>query len=103
MRQSWDENGSTVIASAKFALNQLKNLGGDVGKTCITVWDKEGYGKADTDDLLISVSNLLFTIGNLADGLDQAWKSGAKSIARATNLCLRRICASLFSARISSL
>lgn len=76
MRQSWDENGSTVIASAKFALNQLKNLGGDVGKTFITVWDKEGYGKAVTDDLLISVSNLLFTVGNLADGLDQAWKSG---------------------------
>ncbi|MDB2002065.1 hypothetical protein PM006_17860, partial [[Clostridium] symbiosum] len=76
MRQSWDENGSTVIASAKFALNQLKNLGGDVGKTFIAVWDKEGYGKAVTDDLLISVSNLLFTVGNLADGLDQAWKSG---------------------------
>lgn len=76
MRQSWDENGSTVIASAKFALNQLKNLGGDVGKTFITVWDKEGYGKAVTDDLLISVSNLLFTVGNLADRLDQAWKSG---------------------------
>lgn len=76
MRQSWDENGSTVIASAKFALNQLKNLGGDVGKTFIAVWDKEGYGKAVTDDLLISVSNLLFTVGNLADRLDQAWKSG---------------------------
>lgn len=76
MRQSWDENGSTVIASAKFALNQLKNLGGDVGKTFIAVWDKEGYGKAVTDDLLISVSNLLFTVGNLADGLDRAWTSG---------------------------
>ena len=76
MRKSWEENGSTVIASAEFALSRLKNLGGDVGKTFMTVWDKEGYGKAVTDDLLISVSNLLFTVGNLADGLDQAWTSG---------------------------
>lgn len=42
----------------------------------MTVWEKEGYGKAVTDDVLISISNLLYTVGNLAQGFDEAWTSG---------------------------
>ena len=76
MQQSWDENGSAVMDAAEFALNQLKKLGSDVGSTFMTVWEKEGYGKAVTDDVLISISNLLYTVGNLAQGFDEAWTSG---------------------------
>ncbi len=76
MQQSWDENGSEVISAAKYALSQLKKLGMDVGETFMTVWEKEGYGKAVTDDLLISAANLLYTVGNLAQGFDEAWMSG---------------------------
>lgn len=76
MQQSWDENGSEVISAAKYALSQLNKLGMDVGETFMTVWEKEGYGKAVTDDLLISAANLLYTVGNLACGFDEAWMSG---------------------------
>lgn len=76
MRQSWDENGSTVIASAKYALGELKNLGKDVGNSFVQVWEKEGYGKAVTDDVMISISNLLYTVRNLADGFEEAWERG---------------------------
>ena len=76
MRQSWDENGSAVIDAAGYALDRLNRLGSDVGRTFMTVWEREGYGKAVTDDVLISVSNLLYTVGNLADGFDRAWESG---------------------------
>ena len=76
MKDSWEDNGVAVIDAAMFTLGRLKNLGGDVGNTFLQVWDKEGYGKAVTDDLLISVANLLYTVGNLADGLDRAWGSG---------------------------
>lgn len=76
MRQSWDENGSTVIDAAGYALDRLNRLGSDVGRTFMTVWEREGYGKAVTDDVLVSVSNLLYTVGNLADGFDRAWESG---------------------------
>lgn len=76
MRQSWDENGSAVIDAAGYALDRLNRLGSDVGRTFMTVWEREGYGKAVTDDVLVSVSNLLYTVGNLADGFDRAWESG---------------------------
>lgn len=76
LRQSWTENGSTVIAAAKYALGELLGLGADVGNSFMQVWEKEGYGKAITDDLLISVSNLLEAVGNLAAGFDEAWTSG---------------------------
>lgn len=46
MRKSWDENGATVVSAAEFALGRLKNLGNDVGQSFMTVWEKEGYGKA---------------------------------------------------------
>lgn len=76
MQQSWDSNGSITIQAAELALGKLKKLGIDVGGTFMTVWEKEGYGKAVTDDVLASISNLLYTVGNLADGFDRAWTSG---------------------------
>lgn len=76
IEKSWKEKGSTVVASAKYALGELGKLGKDVGNDFMTIWEKEGYGKAVTDDILISVSNLLDTVGNLAAGFDRAWQSG---------------------------
>ena len=37
------------------------------------MWKDEGYGKAITDDLLITFSNLSLTVANLADQFDKAW------------------------------
>lgn len=76
MKKSWEEHGADVISAAQYALGQLKNLGADVGASFMQVWDKEGYGKKITDDLLITFKNLLLTVGNLTARFDEAWRSG---------------------------
>lgn len=75
LKQSWVENGPAVTEAAKAAFSSLKILAGDVGESFLQVWKNEGYGKAITDDVLISVSNLFYTVSNLADGFDKAWKA----------------------------
>lgn len=76
MKKSWEEHGADVISAARYALGQLKNLGADVGASFMQVWDKEGYGKKITDDLIITFKNLLLTVGNLTVRFDEAWRSG---------------------------
>lgn len=76
LKQSWLDNGGYVTGAVKAAFASIKNLAADVGKSFMQVWDKEGYGKKITDDLLISFGNLILTIKNLADRFDEAWKNG---------------------------
>lgn len=76
LKQSWQENGSWVTEAAKAAFSSLKTLAGDVGTSFMQVWKTEGYGKAITDDLLVTFGNLLLTVKNLADRFDDAWKKG---------------------------
>lgn len=76
LKQSWLDNGGYVTSAVKAAFASIKNLAFDVGKSFMQVWDKEGYGKKITDDLLISFGNLILTVKNLADRFGEAWKSG---------------------------
>lgn len=76
LKQSWMDNGGYVTSAVKAAFASIKNLASDVGKSFMQVWDKEGYGKKITDDLLISFGNLILTVKNLADRFDEAWKNG---------------------------
>lgn len=76
LKQSWEENGPQVLSSVKNMFSAVKQLAGDVGASFMQVWNAEGYGKAITDDLLISFSNLVDTIGNLIINFDKAWVSG---------------------------
>lgn len=75
-RESWEENGPYVVESVKYAASSLKQLAFDIGSSFMQVWNAEGYGKAITDDLLITLGNLFQTVGNLITQFDKAWTSG---------------------------
>ena len=76
LKQSWLENGPQVLDSLKNTFSAFKQLATDVGKSFMQVWNAEGYGKAITDDLLITFANLVDTVGNLVTNFDRAWVSG---------------------------
>lgn len=76
IKESWIENGPYVLDSLKYAANSIATFATDVGKSFMQVWNAEGYGKAVTDDILITFGNLVNTVGNLVTNLDKAWVSG---------------------------
>lgn len=76
LKESWKENGPEVTEAVKAAFTAIKQLAGDVGASFMQVWNMEGYGKRITDDLLITVANLAWTVANLATQLDAAWVAG---------------------------
>lgn len=73
LKASWDQYGASTTNAAKTMLGSLKQLAKDVGASFMQVWKDEGYGKAITNDLLITLSNLALTVANLADQFDKAW------------------------------
>lgn len=76
LKESWLENGPQVMSSLQNTFSAIKQLASDVGASFMQVWNAEGYGKAITDNLLISFSNLSDTVGILATKFDEAWTQG---------------------------
>lgn len=76
LKESWFENGPQVMSSLQNTFSAIKQLASDVGASFMQVWNAEGYGKAITDNLLISFSNLSDTVGILATKFDEAWTQG---------------------------
>lgn len=76
LKKSWLANGPQVMSSLQNTFSAIKQLASDVGASFMQVWNVEGYGKAITDDLLITFANLVDTVGNLVTNFDKAWVSG---------------------------
>lgn len=76
LKESWLENGPQVMSSLQNTFSAIKQLTSDVGASFMRVWNVEGYGKAITDNLLISFANLSDTVGILATKFDEAWTQG---------------------------
>ena len=76
LKESWLENGPQVMSSLQNTFSAIKQLASDVGASFMQVWNVEEYGKAITDDLLITFANLVDTVGNLVTNFDKAWVSG---------------------------
>lgn len=76
LKESWLENGPQVMSSLQNTFSAIKQLASDVSASFMQVWNAEGYGKAITDDLLITFANLVDTVGNLVTNFDKAWVSG---------------------------
>lgn len=76
LKESWLENGPQVMSSLQNTFSAIKQLASDVSASFMQVWNVEGYGKAITDDLLITFANLVDTVGNLVTNFDKAWVSG---------------------------
>lgn len=73
IKDSWEEYGSYTTSAVKTMFESLKKLAADVGASFIKVWKDEGYGKAITDDLIITFGNFALTVSNLATQFDKAW------------------------------
>lgn len=76
LKESWLENGPQLMSSLQNTFSAIKQLASDVGASFMQVWNIEGYGKAITDDLIITFANLVDTVGNLVTNFDKAWVSG---------------------------
>ena len=87
LKKSWEENGPVVTEAVKTAFGAIKQLAGDVSASFMQVWNTEGYGKRITDDLLITVANLVLTVAGLVTQFDMAWVSGYTGTNIIRNLC----------------
>nr|DAI87337.1 MAG TPA: minor tail protein [Caudoviricetes sp.] len=87
LKKSWEENGPVVAEAVKTAFGAIKQLAGDVSASFMQVWNTEGYGKRITDDLLITVANLVLTVAVLVTQFDRAWVSGDTGTSIIRNLC----------------
>lgn len=87
LKKSWEENGPVVTEAVKTAFGAIKQLAGDVSASFMQVWNTEGYGKRITDDLLITVANLVLTVAGLVTQFDLAWVSGDTGTSIIRNLC----------------
>lgn len=76
LKESWLDNGPEVMQSLTNLFVSAKQLAKDVGASFMQVWNVEGYGKAITDNLLITFANLVQTVANLITQFDKAWASG---------------------------
>lgn len=76
LKESWLDNGPEVMQSLTNLFVSAKQLAKDVGASFMQVWNVEGYGKAITDNLLITFANLVQTVSNLITQFDKAWASG---------------------------
>lgn len=76
LKESWLDNGPEVMQSLTNLFTSAKQLAQDVGASFMQVWNVEGYGKAITDNLLITFTNLAQTVANLITQFDKAWVSG---------------------------
>lgn len=76
LKESWLDNGPEVMQSLTNLFVSAKQLAKDVGASFMQVWNVEGYGKAITDNLLITFANMVQTVANLITQFDKAWASG---------------------------
>ena len=76
LKESWLDNGPEVMQSLTNLFTSAKQLAQDVGASFMQVWNVEGYGKAITNNLLITFANLAQTVANLITQFDKAWVSG---------------------------
>lgn len=76
LKESWLDNGPEVMQSLTNLFVSAKQLAKDAGASFMQVWNVEGYGKAITDNLLITFANLVKTVANLITQFDKAWVSG---------------------------
>lgn len=75
LKESWLDNGPEVMQSLTNLFISAKQLAKDVGASFMQVWNVEGYGKAITDNFLITFANLVQTVANLITQFDKAWAS----------------------------
>lgn len=92
-QNAWRREGKNTIDAAKFAFSSLGALAKSVGKSLLEVWTN-GTGTQILTTMLQIAQNILNTIGNIANQLNEAWNKNAvgtqiiQAIADAFNVVL---------------
>lgn len=87
-KEAWDKEGKNTIDAAKYAFTSLGELAKSVGKSFLEVWTN-GTGTKTLTLMLQIVQNILLTVGNIAQRLNEAWNTnsiGTKIIQNIFNL-----------------
>lgn len=87
-KEAWDKEGKNTIDAAKYAFISLKELAKSVGKSFLEVWTN-GTGTKTLTLMLQIAQNILLTVGNIAQRLNEAWNTnsiGTKIIQNIFNL-----------------
>ncbi|MCH5463196.1 hypothetical protein HC026_11130 [Lactobacillus sp. LC28-10] len=73
MKEAWDKEGAGVVKEAKYALNEIERLLGDIGRSFMKVWDGK-TGVRMLTDILRLLKTVLGIIGDVAKAFAQAWE-----------------------------
>lgn len=73
-KQAWEAEGQATIDAAMFALQNLGELAGSIGKSFYEVWTN-GTGTQTLSLILQIAQNVLNVIGNIAERLNEAWNT----------------------------
>lgn len=87
-KEAWDKEGKNTIDAVKYAFISLKELAKSVGKSFLEVWTN-GTGTKTLTLMLQIAQNILLTVGNIAQRLNEAWNTnsiGTKIIQNIFNL-----------------
>lgn len=72
IQKAWDAEGKFVMDSWKFALEEVSGLIGNIGQDLMTVWQQDAT-VAIFEDIFHIVGDIGLVIGNIAEGIDEAW------------------------------
>lgn len=72
-KAAWDREGQATIASMRYAFENVWELVKSIGKSFLEVWTN-GTGERTLTLLLQILQDVFKIVGNIAGGLDEAWK-----------------------------
>lgn len=73
-KDAWESEGASTVEAVRFAFGSLGELARSVGKSFYEVWTN-GTGTQTLELILQIAQNVLDTIGNVADRLNEAWNA----------------------------
>ncbi len=73
-KEAWESEGESTVKAARFALSSLGELVRSVAKSFYEVWTN-GTGTQTLELILKIAQNVLITIGNIAQRLNEAWNT----------------------------
>ena len=79
-KAAWENEGQATIDSIKYALDSVKGLMKEIGKSWLEVWTN-GTGQAILETILRILQNVLNTIGDIAQSFIKAWVEGGRGTA----------------------
>ncbi|HFE9851432.1 TPA: hypothetical protein ACGBG5_001722 [Enterococcus faecalis] len=80
IKKAWDAQGQKVIDAWKHALSEVGGLIQAIGKSFMDVWTN-GTGQKFVENLLIALTDVLNTIGDIAGAFKRAWEDNGRGTA----------------------